>query len=568
MTPMTSLRPAGTGCFMRCCFLPALLLCSLLRVSHAQSTSEQHFAYTVQQGDTLISLGERLLTYPPTWRELARLNRIAQPRRIPVGSVIRIPVRLLKSHPFSAPVIATTGDTRWTRASAGTVPVKAGDAVEVNDEIMTGGNGFATIRLADGSDIRIQPNSHVRLERAQHFEPAGFFKTRIKLLKGRVESLVKRSSVAPPSLEIQTPQATMGVRGTEFRAEAGNASHPVSAAEVLSGTVSANQITAIHAGYGVKVERAKPPQVMQLLPAPTFLPLAQQRQEREVLRLPVSDVPGARAYRLQLARDAQSVDMLTETLSNTADLRLTGVPDGRYVAKARGVDAHGLEGMEATLPVVVKAHPAPPMSMSPSWGAKARADSVTFEWTRNPQAATYRLQVAQQPNTSQPQTWDSPVVDALSVTDLQTRVSLPPGDYVWRMASVRADGDTGPWGDAQPFQLKALPPDMAPPKVTRTHVQVSWPGEPGQSFEVQTSRQPSFADDVRTQSVTTPFAAFERPEEGGRMYVRYRAIDPDGFVGPYAQTQEIELPACLKDSTGACLHTTFGQTISSGTPRP
>lgn len=529
----------------------------------AQAASDSHFAYTVQQGDTLITLGDRLLTHPTTWRELARLNRIAHPRRIPVGSVIQIPVRLLKSQQVSASVIATKGNTLRIGTDTATAPVKSGETLGVNEEIQTGNDGFVTIRLADGSDIRIQPNSHVRLERAQHFEAAGFFKTRIKLLKGRVESLVKRSSVAPPSLEIQTPQATMGVRGTEFRTAIGLADTPVSSAEVISGTVMANQLTPVHAGHGVRVENDQAPKVVQLLPAPVFKPVALQRQEREVVRLPVSVLSGARAYRLQLARDAQFLDMYTETVSESADIRLLNVPDGTYLAKVRAIDAQGLEGMPTTAQVVVKAHPAPPLTMQPPVKAKVRADNITFEWTSNPEAATYRLQVAKDTTSGQPLAWEDPLVDSGPLTATQTQLGLPPGDYQWRMASIRANGDAGPWGDPQSLQVRALPPNMAAPVVSRTQVQLGWSGEPGQTFELQVSRQPGFAHLMYTLSTAEPAATIKRPEDGGRLYVRYRAIDADGFEGPFAPSQVIELPRCLKDSTGQCLRNSDGETVTS-----
>ena len=49
------------------------------------------FVYRARPGDTLIGLSARLLLEPRRWPELQRRNAIADPRRIPLGSRIRIP---------------------------------------------------------------------------------------------------------------------------------------------------------------------------------------------------------------------------------------------------------------------------------------------------------------------------------------------------------------------------------------------------------------------------------------------------------------------------------------------
>jgi hypothetical protein len=541
-----------------------VMLVLAMQPTLAQPRPESMHAYTVQSGDTLIGLSERLLIHPPHWPELAKLNRIAHPKRIPVGSVIRIPLRLLKSEAVSATILSTTGKTRLVHAAQGEQSVQVGNLFKVNEEIHTGTDGYVTVRLADGSELRIQPSSIVRLERAEHYTPAGFFKMRLKLIQGRVDSLVKRASSTPPSLEIQTPQATMGVRGTEFRTIAGLTGKAVSAAEVISGTVMAGALTPVQAGYGVRVEAAKPPSVVQLLPAPAFLPEATQRQERSVIRLPIQTLPNAQAYRLQLARDALFQDMQAETVSTTADLRLTNVPDGAYHAKVRGIDAQGLEGLDVVAQVVVKAHPQAPMTLLPAARMKIRANEVTFEWASNPEAVNYHLQVARLVPGDQPTNlWAAPAIDQAALKDIRWQTSLPPGDYLWRMASIRQEGDMGPWGDPQPFSLLRPPTGMAPPQVTRQHVTVQWSGEPGQTFEFQVARQPDFSRLLLSQSVYAPEAVWARPDEGGRLYMRYRATDADGFVGPYSTVQVLELPPCLKSPNGQCLRDQSGNTITS-----
>ncbi|MCK7492440.1 MAG: hypothetical protein MZW92_13215 [Comamonadaceae bacterium] len=70
----------------------------------------------------------------------------------------------------------------------------------------------------------------------------------------------------------------------------------------------------------------------------------------------------------------------------------------------------------------------------------------------------------------------------------------------------------------------------------------SWPAEPEQRFEFQLARDETFAAPIEVRSLTEPRTALERPA-AGTYSMRVRAIDPDGFVGPYTATQRVEVPA-------------------------
>ena len=49
----------------------------------------------------------------------------------------------------------------------------------------------------------------------------------------------------------------------------------------------------------------------------------------------------------------------------------------------------------------------------------------------------------------------------------------------------------------------------------------------------------------------------------GRFYVRLRATDADGFVGPYTAAQYFDVPNCLRDSSGGCVRS-GEQTLNLG----
>ena len=67
----------------------------LTMVAAAVSAGEPVFTHVVTREETLIALSRRLLADPRQWPQLQQHNRIADARRIPVGTVLKIPVRLL-----------------------------------------------------------------------------------------------------------------------------------------------------------------------------------------------------------------------------------------------------------------------------------------------------------------------------------------------------------------------------------------------------------------------------------------------------------------------------------------
>jgi hypothetical protein len=201
---------------------------------------------------------------------------------------------------------------------------------------------------------------------------------------------------------------------------------------------------------------------------------------------------------------------------------------------------------------VLKARPDAPIPFRPAAGAKARNTALLLSWTAHPDAWHYRLEVAR----------DSAFQDLVfhrdDLSDTQAKVALPPGDYHWRVASTAqtASGrpDVGPWGDGQLVHLRALPADAQPPRITADQLFFQLPGEPGQRFELQLAKDAAFSQARQTFHSAEAGIAVARPAEGGTLFMRYRATDPDGYVGPYTRTQRVELPPCVRDGFGDCVH--------------
>ena len=134
----------------------------------------EHLHVTVP-GDTLIGIGRQLLAEPRRWRAVARLNRIANPDRIPVGARLRIPVAWMRTEPRPATLLGRIG----------TVQVPA--SLDEGSEVVTGDDGHAVIRLVDGTVLRLRPRSRLGLTESRVVPDTPVTRARARLGSGRVE---------------------------------------------------------------------------------------------------------------------------------------------------------------------------------------------------------------------------------------------------------------------------------------------------------------------------------------------------------------------------------------------
>jgi hypothetical protein len=290
--------------------------------------------------------------------------------------------------------------------------------------------------------------------------------------------------------------------------------------------------------------RVAPP--VALLPAPDTAALP-ALQERLLMRFALPAIAGAARYRGQLAGDARFDRVLAELTSATPELRFSGLPDGDYVLRVRAIDSLGLEGRDADHPFRLKARPEAPLPAAPPPRAVSVGSKADFSWTANAEADRYRLQVAATPD------FKAPLRDLGDLRALAAQLDgLQPGVYHWRLASLRADGDQGPWGDPRSFELRPPPPVPKPAVVGDDGVDFAWDAAPGQTFEFQLARDAAFTALVLERRLTQPAITLPLPGSG-RFYVRLRATDPDGFVGPYTTAQFFDVPGCLRITSGGCV---------------
>ncbi len=498
--------------------------------------------YRVQPGDTLIAL----LRDGADWQSVQRANNIADPKRLQPGSLLRIPAHLLREQPAVAEVVHAYGSVTVTRASTETaVPLASGDNLAAGDVVRTGAQSSTTLRFVDGARVLVRPDSELKIERLAQSRAGA--STTLRLQRGSADSVVPpaQGASAPSRYEMRTPQANLGVRGTEFRATAESGRVRV---EVLEGRVgargsgtgaAARAESLVSAGFGAVAAAAgmTPPRALPAAPQLAGLP---ERVERMPLRLSWQSAANTRVRAQVLTTDEPPRLVLDGVFDAAAARWSEDIADGRYELRVRAIDSDGMEGRDTRAAFVLKARPEPPFIAAPSPGGRTIDDSVRLAWTRNAAAARVRLQVADTPDFAQPR------IDRSDLDATEARVALPLGRHHWRVASILASGDQGPFSDAHSF-TRIEPPAAPPPAEPQKNddgLLLRWPGSgpAGTRWQVQLARDAGFAQMVSDDTVAEPQLLLRDPPSG-TYYLRVKTIDADGFAGPFGQPQQIEVPS-------------------------
>ncbi|OQX32384.1 MAG: hypothetical protein B0D88_08705 [Candidatus Sedimenticola endophacoides] len=128
-------------------------------------------------------------------------------------------------------------------------------------------------------------------------------------------------------------------------------------------------------------------------------------------------------------------------------------------------------------------------------------------------------------------------------TELSPVQSLSPGNYFWRLTSIRANGEAGPPGSPWRLEIKAPPaiPEPEPPAIEDDRLSFRWRGAEDARFEVQMARDAAFTDLVHQQVTHGPAAQMDKPGAGS-YHIRIRGFDNEGEAGEFSDPQRIEVP--------------------------
>ena len=519
------------------------LACGLIALLWTQvpgtARADDRWVYTVLPGDTLIGIARDLLRSPKDWRALQRLNRVDHPRLMATGRELQIPLEWLHPEASVAKVVARVGDVQLIRQGALGQDIESGASLRAGDRLNTGTDSSATIELVDGSLVLLAPQSQLTLNELFRLRGAGSSATVLELQQGSTESVIP-AQAPRPRFEIRTPVMNLGVRGTEFRAHADPARQQARI-EVTRGLVSADaargwSATEVPAGFGVVGSSNGVGAPVALLEAPDLMSVP-GRVERLPLSFAWAGANSASGWRAQVF-DTQG-RLWRDSRVDTSAAQWSELPDGLYKLRVRAVDRHGLEGMGRDAEFTLKARPEPPITMAPRADARHYGPSATWRWSQSNAAVTYRLQVAASED------FAAPVIDRAGLPGPDIELPLNPGRWWWRMSSVRADGDLGPWGDALSFEQRETPPPPSTlsPTLDKEFLSLRWSSRlPGDRYRIQVARDAQFTDLVVDRVETRPGVELPLPPPA-QYWVRVRTMDADGEPGPWGATSNLEVPS-------------------------
>ena len=544
----------------------ALAICAALVHFGAQSTPLD-IEHQVQPGDTLEALSMHYLGTTRLWPQLQAHNHVVDPRRLQPGSVLHIPMRLLPMG--SAEVTFVQGQASITSPGTnGTTALQAGEPVAEGARLQVAPDSFVTVRLADGTLIRVHADSDLQLQQLRRRGRAGDAESVLELRRGSVETSVPPSSSGARRFQIRTPKASTSVRGTRF--DVALTSDERTLAAVTEGTVAVErhelrQASLLEAGYGLVVAadgQLGTPQ--PLLPAPELGTQPATVYDADFLRLTLPPVAAAVAYQVQVARDADFTTVVRDGSFASPQVRMAAVEDGSYYLAVRAIDHSGLPGLVAQRTLTVKAHPVPPLYQTPAQGATISRTQGELVCTQVLGSARYRIQVASDSG------FAAPVLDETRTQHCGTPVAaLEPGNYYWRAASVRdlpgGGDDQGPFAPPQAFAVANNPsaPNAAALQMSGEGpvLQLRWPGEPGQSYRLQLSRSEDFAKPLLDERLDTPnwSSAGLAP---GSYFVRIQTRDPSGLESGFSTPRQVRVHPAVQSGTGLPVTSSDGQPLS------
>lgn len=546
-----------------------LVLPGALALHSLAHAAGPEIAHPVRPGDTLEALSAHYLGDARLWPKLQAVNHVTNPRRLQPGSVLHIPMDLLPAGQANAGFVRgqvqmTDPGTQQTR------PLHAGQAVPEGSRLQVGSDAFVSVRLADGTVVRIQANSDVLVEQLRKRGRTSDAQSILELHRGAVESSVPPKPGTERHFEIRTPMASTSVRGTRFSVTLADDGRTLSA--VTRGTlavaglgVQAPPPMAVQHGHGVAVGADGQPGATQtLLAGPDLAALPQVFENADFMPLALAPVPGAAAYIVQLARDADFTEIVRSARFATPQVRLPTPEDGNYYIAARALDSTGLPGLATQRAITIKARPVPPLYQAPAANGVLARTQGALQCTTVVGVQRYRIQVATTAD------FAHPVLDETRTASCALPVtSLAPGNYYWRAASVReltgAGLDQGPYAAAQTFRVANQPRAVDTSAMQTTDsgsaLQLRWPAEPGQTFRLQAATSPDFAHLLVDEHLSSPnWTTSTLPP--GAYYIRLQTRDPSGLESTFSTPRQIRVAAHVQSGFGLPVDASDGRPLA------
>jgi hypothetical protein len=571
---------------LTCTFFSLTLLALTAGTSNAQPVP-QSVPITIASGDQLGKLAQRYLVPSASssnWREIAAVNKLAPPYTLRPGQKLLLPLQLLSTESVSAKITAIAGDVQLKKEGQAPIQLAIGSLIAEGEIVTVGANGSAMLLLADGSQVQLLAGSQLVLVEHRYYtslkggSASQAFAGLLRLLQGSVEARAAKVNDRATPLRIQTPTSVVGVRGTEFRVGTVGADNNITRTEVVEGAVMAQldpkRSAGVSAGFGVRLDPASTeiPVPAKLLAAPD-LSAWSKRHEKIFLEFPplptvqtsttgeskpvanyrVQVAPTSERAKTESASDGFSAIIVDKVFKSGDAVRVAGLPDGHYLLRVRGIDSQGLEGFATTTSLMLRARPEPPLIQTPDTMKVVQNQVARLKWAGAKDTDTYAVEVINQQNG---------VVTVYETPNVSLELfHLAQGSYRWRVATqslvTQSRVDTfsqlqlgarerGQWSEAATIVVIALPESPSAQAGTddKQTLVLRWPDQKAARYEVQLARANDFESgrtEVTTTVVTTPSITFKNLD-AGLYFVRYRAIEQDGFVNGWSPASQLNVP--------------------------
>jgi len=506
-----------------------------LSAGSAEATSSV-WIYTSRPNDSIRSIANTYLAQPERWIEILRGNPVNPNGLLPPGTHVKIPVRLLKHYPKPATLVERKQEV-WYRKAQTTAYVPALDGLQLNigDELKTL-EGFALIRFADGSTLRIAKQSIIIFNTLTHYGETGMVDIRFRLNRGKIKTRVTPRKGPAARYEVSTPSAVAAVRGTAFRVRvlAG-----ATTTEVIEGTVviyNATHRLSLAAGEGSRISNTGSLDRLQLLAAPAIQIPAIISQLPTKLRWQA--LPNAFAYLVEIIKGQRDNLPIQSQRLTTPAFDLPDLPNGQYWLSIRGIDSNGIEGLEAQAPFTIKISAEPAVLRKPLASAELKTPAPQFSWQPTRPGLLSSLELAE----------DQIFQNIYAKTSFRPHPNaiverpLLAGEYFWRVITL-AGGDSLASSEIRSVTIKREleATSVIAVNYLRDRAKVYWKSvQNADSYLLQLAEDERFERLLR-EDLQTDTSALLRLTPGKTYWVRVKGLGNQFYASHFGQAKIIKI---------------------------
>ncbi|WP_417501250.1 FecR domain-containing protein [Marinobacter sp.] len=505
----------------------------------ASSTRETvpEWIYTLKRGESFAEVASDLLVTQHSPAQLLRYNAIANAAILGEGDRIRIPLSWLKRQPNPARVTSVSGSVQLISGIDGRKRTLTEEAlIRVGDEVLSAA-GAATITLADGSEVRLSPNSRLIFNRLTQYGKSGMVDTRLRLDRGEVHTRVKPVIEGGARFEIETPSAVAAVRGTAFSLHAGPEGTHLQVTEGVVDFGSPKQIQRIPAGYSATVasNNGNKLSIRKIAPAPELNPLPPVLSQLPA-ELTWTSSP-ASTYRLDIFETESGRWIESREVSGNR-FDISRLDNGQYEIHLAAFDQQGMTGMPGILPIEVDLQARTAKLLAPENGGSVNDDMPEFRWELKGENEVARVEIAE----------DEAFRDLVATSEWAPGTTalpsrpLSPGQYYWRVVTEAGGNSVA---TTQPRKLVVngtLPPvRIISINYIDSQVRVFWEKvDTAANYRMQLSEDPSFNDIIKEATLPDTTAAL-RLIPGRRYFVRLKALSDGPLESRWGPGRELYL---------------------------